>query len=372
MKHSNLSVLFIPIAALALISGCATSSAIRPLPKPEVIASDIRDADAQVEPEPHSEVPMEINEDVQKWIDYFAIKDRVRFESFLLRGEYYRETIEAILTEHQVPRDMYYLAMIESGFMTQATSHASAVGVWQFIRATGRRYGMRQSAYLDERRDVIQATHAAARYLRDLHQEFGSWYLAMAAYNAGEGRIRRAIRIGRSRDFWVLVQKRVLPRETKNYVPKFLAAWIIGRKPAKFGFELPEQIESRYPNVEKATVPGSVHLNEIARVLGLEPNSLAPLNPHLIHGITPPEKTTYDIWVPQGQAAQLLAPEMPLARVTNPAALLPVRYRVRTGDTLEAIAKRHRISLASLKRLNGLDSDRIYRGQSLKVRPSSS
>ena len=182
------------------------------------------------------QIPFEFNKRVAEWISYFSQKDRERFQRFLDRAEPYREAVENILEENGVPSDLYYLGMIESGFVVQAKSHAKAVGVWQFMRPTGKLYGLGVDAYVDERKDPIRATEAAAKLMRDLYREFHSWYLAMAAYNAGLGRIRGAVKRGHSNDFWELVEKKVLPRETMDYVPKFLAARYIGENPDVFAF----------------------------------------------------------------------------------------------------------------------------------------
>ena len=173
-------------------------------------------------------IPLEINADVERWLEFFTMKDRERFTRFLERGSRYKTMIYAVLKEQGIPTELYYQAMIESGFATHATSTASAVGIWQFIPGTGRRYGLRIDQYVDERRDPMRATIAAAMYLKDLHNVFQNWYLAMAAYNAGEGRILGAIMRSGTRDFWEMVKKRSLPSETMNYIPKFLAATTIG------------------------------------------------------------------------------------------------------------------------------------------------
>lgn len=159
-------------------------------------------------------IPVELNQHVQVWIEYFTTRDKERFQRFLDRGQPYRDVVENTLEENDLPAELYYLAMIESGFRTNALSHAKAVGVWQFIPGTARRYGLRIDRHVDERRDPIRATEAAAKYLRDLYNVFGSWHLAMAAYNAGEIRVLRAVFKGRTRNFWELIEAKTLPRVT--------------------------------------------------------------------------------------------------------------------------------------------------------------
>src|SRR5690606_16029392 len=141
------------------------------------------------------------NPEIQKWVKYFSEKDRKRFSHFLNRGEHYRDLIQATLESYSLPIELYYLAMIESGYVAHATSHASAVGAWQFMRSTGKRYGLYVDNYVDERRDPIRSTEAAAKYLTDLYNVFQSWELALAAYNCGENRVLRAVMQGKTRNF---------------------------------------------------------------------------------------------------------------------------------------------------------------------------
>jgi hypothetical protein len=185
------------------------------------------------------DLPVEMNRSVEKWIDYFTGKGRDRFEHYLERSEFFIPFLKPILKNAKAPEDLVYLAMIESGFNNNARSHARAVGAWQFISATGRRYGLDVNWWVDERRDVEKSTIAAVQYLKELNAMFGSWHLAAAAYNAGEAKIGRAIKKYKTNDFWELCDKRYryLRPETKNYVPKLFAAAIIGHNRKQFGFE---------------------------------------------------------------------------------------------------------------------------------------
>ena len=185
------------------------------------------------------DLPVEMNSAVSKWITYFTGKGRDRFEKYLERSEYFIPYIRPILRSAKAPEDLVYLAMIESGFNNNARSNARAVGAWQFISATGRRYGLEVNWWMDERRDVEKSTIAAVQYLKELNAMFGSWHLAAAAYNAGEAKIQRAIKKYHTNDFWELAQKkyRYLRPETKNYVPKLFAAAIISKNRKFFGFE---------------------------------------------------------------------------------------------------------------------------------------
>lgn len=383
--------------ALLSVTACATAPSENSGSGPESleeilqIENEILDANADLEtPDPEDgvtakaetprlratrpRIPLEINENVLKWIRHFTTTDRDRFHRFLKRGSAYKELVKSILREHAVPTELYYLAMIESGYVTHAKSHASAVGIWQFIRGTGLRYGLRQTREIDERRDIIRSTESAAKYLRNLHTAFQSWYLAMAGYNAGEGRILGAIMRGGSRDFWELVEKKALPPETRNYVPKFLAAAIIGKHPEKYGFH---DIEAPvFPKVEPAQVAGGVRLRDIATKAGIPLSTLKQVNPHLLRDMTPHNRSAYTLWVPEGEATKVQSVQAVLAqmkvriRPQTPRTLASVRrdvHVVRRGENLSSIARRYGMNISALKRLNGLRSNQLQAGKRLSV-----
>ncbi len=327
-------------------------------------------------------IPVEINRKVLRWIHYFTVRDRDRYQRFYERGLRYRALINEILEEHQVPKELFYLALIESGFNPNARSHARATGMWQFMKATGRAYGLKISYYQDDRRDPIRATRAAARHLRDLRKNFGSWYLALSAYNAGPRRIKRAIRKGRTRNFWKLAKKRVLPRETMNYVPKFLAAVIIGRDPKRFGFKI-NRI-SHYPVLKAMNVPSGILVKDVAVVSGISYKKLKEFNPQIRRGIVPRirRKRHYPLWVPEDQEIKITQASKAIAKLKQAPIRVrraaPVRwasssrkgfYRVRRGDNLYLIAKRHRTSVRKLKHLNRMGrNSKIFPGQRIKIR----
>ena len=360
---------------------------------------EILEADAKIASEKDSEkieekeappsqnrIPVEVNVNVRSWLHYFAIQDRERFQRFLDRGSVYKPMVLQVLRKYGIPTELYYLGLIESGYVTHATSRARAVGIWQFIRSTGHLYGLKADHYVDERMDPIRATESAARYLRDLHDRFNSWYLAIAAYNAGERRISNAIRRSRTRDFWKLARMGILPRETMNYVPKFLAAVIIGNHPEKYGFQRPVP-EELYPQLAGIQVPSPVRLADVARLGKVDYLQLKKYNPHLKRGVTPPGRTTYKLWIPDGRADSVagINDRLVTLKLKNldqvnrtyasykknnrvPSKKKIVRYhRVRRGDTLHSIAQRYQMSVQSLKRINGLRRSTIYSGQSLVV-----
>jgi membrane-bound lytic murein transglycosylase D len=260
-----------------------------------------------------------MNPMIQYWMNQFTGPLRDRFGQFLERGAYYQTRVEEILSKNGLPPELYYLAMIESGFVTDITSRAGAVGTWQFMAPTARTFGLRTDFWVDERFDVIRSTHAASRYLRELHREFGSWYLAMAAYNAGEGRVRRAIREGRTRNFWKLVRRRALPWETSQYVPQFQAAMRIARDPSAYGFE-PKKLYD-YPRLRRYRVGPETPLISVAEKLQIPYESLRALNRHVIIDSIPATQAEYDLWVParsSGDGAKVASEEARDRRTPDP------------------------------------------------------
>ncbi len=323
--------------------------------------------------DPSTKLPLDMNQDVQRWIEFFTSRDRdrERFQRFLERGERYKPQIMAVLREQGIPTEIYYQAMIESGFTTSAISRAKAVGVWQFMRETGRRYGLRIDSYVDERRDPLRSTVAAALYMKDLYNVFQSWYLAVAAYNAGEGRIMNTIMRSKTRDFWEMARRHVLPTETMNYIPKFIAATMIGNDPSKYGFTdlSPESM----PQLAAVAVPAPVRLSDIASVSGIPLALLKDINPNLLRGMTPPDAQTYRIWVPATEQAKfdgfkdrLMALRVKgLKNVAKRDNEKPQMHLVESGDTLPHIASIYGLSVKKIRQLNSLSSPRITPGMRL-------
>ncbi len=329
----------------------------------------------------HAKIPLELNADVERWIEYFTVKDADRFRRYLERGEKYKSIVTAVLKDQGIPTEIYYQALIESGFATHATSSAQAVGIWQFIRQTGRRYGLRVDAYVDERRDPMRATVAASLYLKDLHNVFQNWYLAMAAYNAGEGRILGAIMRAKTRDFWEMVRLRALPAETMQYIPKFLAATIIGHNPKRYGLD--DLKVEMSPTLASVAIPSPVRLVDVAAATGIPVETIKEFNPHVLRGVTPPDVATYRIWVPRDQLALVenkleslaslrLRGTKKIAEAAGPAPAASAEsryYKVRRGDTIAKVAADHRLTVAKLKSMNSLRSNRLAVGQKLIVDP---
>jgi membrane-bound lytic murein transglycosylase D len=310
--------------------------------------------------------PVLINEDVIKWIQYFQTRGRNAFVTWLRRAEDITPQITSALEKHGLPQDLIYLAMIESGFNNKALSSAKAAGPWQFMRATGRTFGLKLNDYVDERRDPEKATVAAARYLTYLYSLFGDWHLAAASYNAGEGRVAKGMRGQKDKSFFALSAARRLPNETRNYVPKLIAAMIISKNPSRFGFEVSEgsrAVKTRWLALEK-----SVRLSDLAHSISVDPVVLETLNPELRLGITPPgsASTPYLVRVPENSYATAYAAVENLPQAPS---TYHVAARVRRRESLGQFARRYGITLTVLLKANpGVRPDaRLAKGQRLMI-----
>ncbi|MGH7802621.1 MAG: LysM peptidoglycan-binding domain-containing protein [Thermodesulfobacteriota bacterium] len=319
-------------------------------------------------PESEFDIPVVWNDKVQGFLVYFQNSGRDIFSEWLSRSGKYIPMMKAILESKGMPPDLVYLAMIESGFNVRARSRKGAVGPWQFIDSTARRYGLRIDSWVDERMDPEKSTRAAADYLQDLYIMFESWELAAAGYNAGENRIKSAIETYRVSDFWE-ISEYTLPEETKDYVPKLIAALIIARNLEKYGFT---GIEYQEPEpFEKVSVPPQRSLRDMARIAAINHERLRDLNPSLIMSSTPPG-FSYDLNVPLGFGAivaskydEISALEMVVLKTyksnTNK------YYKVRRGDTLQKIASRYGVGVSALKKANRMKGSIIRIGQMIKI-----
>lgn len=252
-------------------------------------------------------LPVEVNDRVEHWVQHYLTDQRQLFQRYLTRGGPYAEMIRQKLRARGMPEELLYLAMIESGFSPRAMSQVAASGMWQFMEPTAEAYGLRVDEWVDERQDPVRATNAALDYLERLHGRFGSWYLAAAAYNAGPTRVARILRrhggdaTPDDELYWEIIDQ--LPRETQAYVPKVLAATLLTREAAKYGFDI--HADQPYA-FHRVFVPGGTSLRSVARSLDLPVSRIRALNPHLIRGITPPD-VSYPVRVPVGTSERVVA-----------------------------------------------------------------
>jgi len=308
-----------------------------------------------------SDMPVDFNDKVIKAIHYFQTNRRNEMIKWMRRSGRYLPLVRKILAEEGLPQDLVYLSMIESGFNPKAYSRARAVGLWQFIYSTGRLYGLTRNEWVDERRDPVKATRAAARHLNDLYKMYNDWNLALAAYNWGPTRITRQVKKTPDIDFWDMN----MPRETRNYVPFFMAALIISKEPDLFGFE---NIDYEKPfEFDTVSVHPYTSLSTMSKFAGVSVDELRDLNVELRKGRTPAGKKMYALKIPVGTKDKFLAeyakydPE----KYTPPSVSA---YRVRRGDTLSGIARKFGVRLSYLMNANNLrNANRLSVGQTLKI-----
>lgn len=291
------------------------------------------------------------NHAVQRWVNYFTGKGRRNFQKWLERKARLAPLVEEILAENDLPRELIYLSLIESGLSSHAVSSVGAVGPWQFMPDTGKHYKLRQSWWVDERRDLEMSTRAAARHLKYLHEMFGDWALVLAAYNSGEGRVARRIRLHGHDNFWDMR----LPSQTTAYVPKFIAAARIGEDPTRYGFEDPDATPLAYDVVE---VRDATDLELMARCADVPAHEVKELNPALLRGASPPGIKGYPVRVPQGTGKKATAA---LSKVPLDKRLTWRRHKVRRGETLGQIARNYGSTVRDIAQLNKLQDVHLIR-----------
>ena len=298
------------------------------------------------------DIPVELNDAVVAYIRFFQTDARVHFTKWLGRSTRFMPLMRAILEKQGLPLDLVYLSMIESGFSSYAYSFAKAAGLWQFVVGTSRRYGLHTDFWVDERRDPVKATVAASRYLKDLKERFhGDWYLAWAGYNAGEGKVDRAIRRESTRDFWRMMSKgRTLRAETKHYVPKLIAAALIAKHPERFGFKV-DYVDPW--DVDEVFIPDATDLHVIAKTASLTIDQVRDLNPELRRFCTPPGGWT--IRLPKGTKEAFVAEFQKLDAGDR---LSFTEHKVEKGEPLGKIARAYGVSEGAILRTNGLKSYR--------------
>lgn len=306
-------------------------------------------------------VPMAMTARVSAYIKYFTERIPDTTQRWLDRANKYMYLVQDIFIKEGLPTDLVVLGFTESGYNTHAISVAGAAGMWQFIPSTGKLYGMESNFWVDERRDFEKSTYAAAKYLKWLHESFDDWYLALAAYNAGPGKISRATKKHATRDFFTISQNRyTLKLETRDYVPKFLALLIIYKNYLKYGFSAPSEMPLLYENV---VTTSQTNLYWLAKSLAIEPEVLIELNPALKLPMTPP-KREYPLRVPYGMGE--MAQNIIDAAIPDQRAMYKI-YNAKAGEKLADIASKYSSTVTSIKDLNALVHSSVYSGRPIFV-----
>jgi membrane-bound lytic murein transglycosylase D len=304
------------------------------------------------------DVPVVFNERVQKACFFYLLNNRKTVENWVRRSSLYLPIIRKMFSDSSLPLDLAYLPLIESGFNVMAYSHAQAAGIWQFIPSTGKHYGLRNSYWVDERRDPLKATSSAISYLKKLFNDFGNWHLALAAYNCGEGGVSRAIKKAGVSDYWQLQ----LPKETMNYVPLFIASVIIVKNLEHFGFNTIDSAAALRPEI--VTINDCIDLAEIARGIQVNKDSLRLMNPHILHWCTPPDISRTRLYIPDGKADTFVTF---LSSIPDDKKVKWYRYRVGNGDNLLSIGKKFKVSVEAIRSVNRLNNNRIVAGKYLFI-----
>jgi membrane-bound lytic murein transglycosylase D len=310
----------------------------------------------------HYDFPVTINKQVLYYLDLFQGKQRKSFTIWLARSTQYIPSIQDEFKKAGLPRDLAYLAMIESGFNPSAYSPAEASGLWQFIAGTGRNHGLKIDTWVDERREPDKATKAAIRYLSKLYKDFDDWYLAVAAYNAGEGRIESACKNYNTENFWEIADSEGIYLETKRYVPKLIAAILIARNPEKFGFtDIKYQKSSPFDVID---VPGGIALEAVAVTANTSVKHLRVLNNELQKNQTPPKQKNYTLRIPAGTKELVASNLDKLHPVTS---IAYTTHTVTNGETLTMICSLYNISKTNLLKANNLRTATLTKGRRLQI-----
>jgi membrane-bound lytic murein transglycosylase D len=326
----------------------------------QLVARDAKPLDGvTVDLEAAASLPIPERPSVRSAVSLFSGSLKDNIQTYLTRSAKYKQMIDGALATEGLPKALAYLPVIESGYSSTLTSRAGARGIWQFMSDTAREYGLRVDWWVDERADPERSTRAAARYLKDLHREFDDWALTLAAYNAGPGRVRRALADTGASSFWELSERAALPKETRGYVPTFFATILIASDPATYGFRLssPDATEIRRLELE-----GPLSLKYLAQVANLDEDTVRDLNPAFRRGVLPPGKSSVRL---PAQAAALVASRS--ANLKNEDAEISVcSFILREGDSLKHIARSIGTTVDTLVAMNGLGSaSRLGEGDSL-------
>ena len=300
-----------------------------------------------------SDLPLVMNDEVAGYVNFYGntTKGRNTLERAWVRAGRYRDMILRVLREEGVPQDLIYLAQAESGFHPLALSRAGARGMWQFMASRASGYGLERNWWVDERQDPEKATRAAARHLKDLYEQFGDWYLAMAAYNSGPGNVQQAVKRTGYADFWELYRRNVLPKETKNYVPIIVAMTIIAKNPSQYGLQ--EIIPDPPLDADVVHIDYPVDLRLVAEAVDASADALQDLNPSLLR-MTTPKEGGFDLRLPAGSKDKY---EEAIAAIPVDKRVYWRFHTVQSGDTLAGIAKKYRTSVKAVAEANGMGDD---------------
>ncbi len=363
------------MGTLALLTGCGTfysqqKVSVNP-------ASPIRHSEETLleKPAPKWDLTIPDHPAIDTWVRRFSEKNHGSFQTQLDRAHFYAVPAQEIFARKGLPKDLIYVALVESGFSPTARSHANAVGMWQIVSKTGNRFGLEENKWVDERRHPMKAAQAAANYLSLLYDQFESWSLALAAYNAGENAVQGALDKSGLKTFWDLLDNGYLPAETRDYVPKVFAAVKIVRNPDLYGFRLDaEHFIARHETVR---VPGGLKLSWVGKQIGVPEELLQNCNPELCQSTTPPGCSNYELCLPIGTGDDLLTAlathpqheEKPVGKAAAvPRSSALASYKVKSGDTWSSLARRHKCSVTALAALNGMKpSQSLKAGQALNL-----
>jgi len=311
----------------------------------------------------HSDLPLMMTDQVAGYINYFSTRGRGTLENALARGGRYREMIQGILKEEGVPQDLIYLAQAESGFHPLALSRAGARGMWQFMASRAKGYGLERDWWVDDRQDPEKSTRAAAHHLKDLYNEFGDWYLAMAAYNSGPGTVQNAVKRTGYADFWELYRRNVLPRETRNYVPIILAVTIMAKNPEQY--ELQDVVAEKSVPYDTVKIDYPVDLRLVAECVDVSASTLQDLNPSLLR-LTTPKNEQFDLHLPAGTRDRYLST---IAAIPPDMRVWWRYHNVAPGDTLLSLARVYRTSRQAIAQANGIAEDEELQADSKLIIP---
>jgi membrane-bound lytic murein transglycosylase D len=309
----------------------------------------------------HSDLPLMLTDPVVSYINYFSSRGHGTLEKALIRSGRYKDMIERIFREEKVPLDLMYLAQAESGFQPLALSHMGARGMWQFMPYAGKQAGLERNWWVDERQDPEKATRAAAGMLKELYNQFGDWYLAMAAYNSGAGTVQRAVQRTGYADFWELYKRNVLPQETRNYVPIILAMTIMAKNPSQYGLD---QLTLDPPlKTDTVRLHYPIDLRLVAECVDSSTEELEKLNPSLLR-MTTPKNSDFDLHLPAGTTAKF---QQAVAAIPEDMRVSWRYHRVENGETLSAIARRYRTTVGAIREVNNLNGDELAENAKLII-----